>query len=114
MHEASIVEYVLNTVERSAIQHHIMQVSEITMEIGKLRVAIPQVLQKTFALMKDDYLFADTTLKIVERDIVVRCHQCGVESEISDPHDDRCSRCGSRNVKVIRGNELNILSFKGR
>lgn len=113
MHEASIIEYTLEAVEKAARKNHMQRVTEINLVIGKLKVAIPQVLQKSFELLTMDTMFADCKLNIEERDVVIRCEDCGKESVIHDLHIETSPCCGSQRVRVLKGNELLISSFKG-
>lgn len=114
MHEASLVEYTMRAVERSALKHGMNEVTEIHLVIGKLKVAVPELLQKCFRLMKDGTMFEHCTLDIEEKDVLIKCRDCGTISKVEDLHIDTAPCCGSRNVEILQGNELLIKNFRGR
>ena len=114
MHEASLVEYTLKAVERAARKRNMQRVTEIDLVIGKLKVAVPEILQTSFRLMIDGTIFEGCKLNIHERNVVIRCKDCGRITEVDDLHTDTAPCCGSRNVEIVQGNELLIQSFRGQ
>lgn len=114
MHEASLIEYTLKAVERAALKRNMHRVTEINLIIGKLKVAVPDILQTSFRLMIDGTMFEGCKLNIQERNVVIRCKDCGRISEIEDLHIDTAPCCGSHNVEILQGNELLIQSFRGQ
>lgn len=113
MHEASIIQYALNAVERAAEENHITNVTEITLVIGKLKRALPHVMQYLFGILTRDTMFAHTVLTIEERDIIIRCPQCGEERTVEWLPQD-CPACHSPAIEVVQGNELMIANFRGQ
>jgi len=113
MHEASIIEYTLNAVESAARARGIRRVSEITLVIGKQRIALPEALQHIFSLLTDDTIFEGATLVIKEKDVIIHCDQCGMDSRLPGLSTGQCPHCGGENVHIIQGNELMIYTFKG-
>lgn len=114
MHEASILLYALQAVEDAAKANAITQVAEVRLAIGKQRGALPDALQFLFSVVKKRSIFADGSLIIEEVDIVVRCESCSSETPLESGAPNLCSACGGKNVTQIQGNELRIVSFKGR
>ena len=113
MHEAALIEYTLDAVEKAARIHGIGKVTEINLVIGKLRYALPGLMQSAFRLLSGDTMFEGCVLSIEEQDPVLRCLECGSESDVSDLEADTCPCCGSQRVKLVHGEELLIASFKG-
>lgn len=113
MHEASIVQYALQSVERAAKANHLQKVTEITLVIGKIKVAIPDILRCSFDLLTVGTICEGAKLVIEERDAVIHCNQCGSDITIHDFSIEKCPNCNHTDVKVIQGNELMIAGFKG-
>lgn len=113
MHEASIVEYAMQAVRLAALRNHIHQIQEITLEIGKMRVAIPDILQYSFHLYQKESMFEHAVLTIHEKDIIIHCNECGRDFDISAPTVTVCPHCKSPKIQIMQGNELSIESFRG-
>lgn len=113
MHESSIISYTLDVVSKAAAANGVTQIDEITLTIGKLRMALPEALQKTFTLLADEPPFTGARLIIEEPDIRIQCRLCGEESILDITDEGKCQFCGSRNVKLLSGNELRIRRFTG-
>lgn len=111
MHEAALIEYTLEAVEKAAMIHGMGKVTEINLVVGKLRYALPNLMQSAFRLLTGDTMFEGCVLNIEERDPALRCLECGRESAVSVLGS--CPCCGSQHVKLVHGEELLIASFKG-
>ncbi|MDO4648149.1 MAG: hydrogenase maturation nickel metallochaperone HypA [Eubacteriales bacterium] len=114
MHESSIISYTLKSVARIALQNQISEVSEITLTIGKMRMALPAALKRAFDLMTDEAPFIGTKLVINEKDIKIKCNSCGSESLLEIDSEQKCPVCGGHSIFFVQGDELLISSFKGR
>ena len=113
MHEAALIEYTLNAVEKAARLYGIQKVTEIDLVVGKLRYALPSLMQSAFRLLSGDTMFEGCVLSIEEREPVLRCLDCGKETVVSGLPVDVSPCCKSHNVKLVQGEELLISSFKG-
>lgn len=104
MHEASIIEYSLRAVERAATAHQITQVESVTLIIGKLRIAVPDILQYSFRLLKKGTICENAILNIEEVDVVIQCNSCHKMSLITRFIEERMpllrwNRCKSTERK---------------
>ena len=114
MHEASLVIYILNAVEKKALQEGVRKVNKINIVTGVLRGAVPELMQHSFkTLTRRRPIFANAALEIEEREAVLKCGKCGGEYSSEEMYDITCPECGSGAYEIIKGNELYIESFEG-
>lgn len=67
MHEASLVQFVLNAIEKRALEMGIRQVRTIRLVAGKDRGVVPHLMEQCFcALACRRPLFKDAKLEIIE------------------------------------------------
>jgi len=108
MHELSIASAALATVERHAGGR---RVEVVTMRIGRLRQVVPEALEFSFGIVARDTLAEGARLEIVVLPAVLRCDGCGRSWEIDLPAF-RCPECGSGEVAVEGGDELEVHSIE--
>ena len=105
MHELSICESLLDTVERVADQHAAASVERIVVTIGPLSGVEADLLQHAYPLVAAGTIAAEAELVIETAGIVVRCEQCAAESTAA-PNDLSCDNCGGFRTRVVHGDEL--------
>ena len=104
MHELSITRSVVAIVsERAAGQ----RVTRIRLEIGSLSSVVPDAIRFCFDLCAADTPAAGALLEIDEIPGRGCCNECGREVRL-DALIGRCPRCGTADLKLIAGQELNI------
>lgn len=107
MHELSIAETVVEAVlERAGGQH----VTLVRLRIGKLSGVVPDALQFCFGLATDGTPLKGAGPDIEETDGRVRCRTCDRESAMYDM--TLLCECGSADVEVISGRELQLTSVE--
>lgn len=105
MHELSIALGIIESIESSIPAD--TQVKTIRLEIGKLANVLPEALTFSFDVIKKETSLKDAIIEIEIKDVVVKCNQCGTEGT-SDPPLIHCSSCGSFDVIVCSGEQLEI------
>jgi hydrogenase nickel incorporation protein HypA/HybF len=66
MHELGILNHVIRTVDRIAIENKIEQIDHITLEVGKASGCVPEFLEKLFPIaIERQAKMHDAKLKIV-------------------------------------------------
>lgn len=113
MHELSIISKATASVERVAKENKLSKVTEITLEIGKIRAAVPELLEAAFDQLSPGTIFEGAKLNIIEVDVDLECKVCNRHIESEDSLLYGCPECGSHKIRLITGNELNIKSIKG-
>lgn len=107
MHELSIAETVLETVlDRTGEKH----VTVVRLRIGRLSGVVPDALRFCFDLATTGTPLEGADLEIEEPGGRVHCHACGRE----DARDDLIllCECGSAEVEVLAGRELQLMSVE--
>ena len=104
MHELSITRSVVAIVsERAAGQ----RVTRVRLEIGRLSAILPDAIRFCFDICAADTPMAGAELQIDEIPGLGCCNDCGAEVRLDAPVG-RCPRCGTSNLRLIAGQELNI------
>lgn len=113
MHELSIIQDIFETLESSASQNGIAQITKVKLVVGKLTAAQPSALQFGFEALKEGHpLLSDAVLEIEERDVRARCRKCD-SSFALDEGRFSCPECGSYEVELKSGRELFIDFYEG-
>ncbi len=108
MHELGTISYVIDTVEKLAVENELTKVGSITLEVGEVSGIIPRFLTDywEYAKKKTSYL-QDAELRIETIHAVTYCQDCG-ETYPTLQYAKICPRCQSANTFLITGNEYNI------
>lgn len=115
MHETSLMYDMLRTIEASAKDNNIDEVTEIKLVIGDINNILPDALRFAFDSFKGHPPLAeDARLILEERMPEAECKACGEKFALSSMLDFSCPRCGGNDLKLIGGEELYIEYYKGR
>jgi hydrogenase nickel incorporation protein HypA/HybF len=107
MHELSITQSVVDAVcERAAGRI----VHRVTVQVGALTAVVPDAMRFCFDLVTEGTVVAGAELEIDRRAAAVHCHDCGADFE--PPDLILLCPCGSADVVVTAGRELQILSME--
>ena len=108
MHELGIVFHILKTLNRLAEENNVKQVSSVTLEIGEVSTAVPELVEDcwNYAVKKETVL-KDAKLKIEVLPAVTYCEDCKQEYPTVQ-YGKTCPHCGSPNTFLLKGNEVNI------
>jgi hydrogenase nickel incorporation protein HypA/HybF len=107
MHELGITRNVVAICAQWALASGAaVRVSRITLEIGKLAGVMPEALRFCFDICAQGSVVEGAELEIIEIAGRARCIDCAQELALAQPFG-RCS-CGSTNLQLIAGEELNI------
>ena len=82
------------------------RVKRVTLEIGKLSAVMPHAVRFCFDICAKATAVEGALLDIIEVPGLARCGDCGDDVPLSDLVG-RCP-CGSANLTLIAGNELNV------
>jgi hydrogenase nickel incorporation protein HypA/HybF len=112
MHELSIALCVLDFVEEEAARRGNAIVKAVHLKLGALSGVVNQALAAAYDLAREGTDLADCELVIEETPIVVRCNACRAQCKAESIQSICCSRCGSTDVEVIGGRELEVAALE--
>jgi hydrogenase nickel incorporation protein HypA/HybF len=104
MHELSVATAVLNTALKHADER---KVSVVSLRVGRMRQVIPDSLSFYWDIVARDTPCEDAELRLDEIEIELRCRDCHRRWSPQIPAF-RCPDCGSADVEVRAGEELEV------
>ena len=104
MHEMSIAGAVLDSVLRHA---HGRRVRRVGLRVGSMRQVVPSALEFAWELIREETVAAGAPLELETVATTASCRRCGgTTPQARFPL--ACGSCGSLDVEVVRGVELEI------
>lgn len=108
MHELGIVFNVIKTVERTAAENNVKEVSLVTLELGEVSGVVPRELTSCWDwAVKKNELMTRAQLAIEIIPAVTYCDACE-QTYPTVPQGKICPHCGSDRTWLLQGNEMNI------
>ena len=107
MHELSVGQAIVDTVERRAEGR---DVRRVTVRIGHLRQVVPDALQFAWEMLTDGSELAGCRLVIEHVPAVVACRQCAARTTLDIPVL-ACATCTSFDVELVTGEEFLIATI---
>jgi hydrogenase nickel incorporation protein HypA/HybF len=104
MHELSITRSVVAIVSEQARGR---RVTRVRLEVGRLSAILPDAIRFCFDICTAGTPAAGALLEIDEIAGRACCRDCGAEVALERPAG-RCPGCGTANLRVTAGEELNI------
>lgn len=112
MHEMGIAMEILRIVQDSIPADMTgTRVRRINLKVGRMSAVVPESLRFCFTVAADKTNAAGAELAIEEIPVLVRCGECGRQWTIDTP-DFVCPECGSGQVELLTGRELDIVSIE--
>ncbi len=107
MHEASLIQALLEQVEALARREGAREIRRIQLRVGRFSTAVPELLESAFEILRRGTLAERATLEIHREPARVRCPQCGL---VYEPEDlpFLCPRCGTWGGTLLQGRDLVI------
>lgn len=110
MHEAALTQGLVKILIAEAQRHQVTRITRVSLKIGKMRAVEPQSMTFCFAAFAAGTLAEDAELIIEALPAIAHCEACGVDFDVIKFHF-QCTRCHSREVQLVQGDELYIESF---
>ena len=108
MHELGTIIYVIETIEKLAVEQKLTAVGSITLEVGEVSGIIPDYLSDFWLYArKKSELLKETELKIEDIKAVTFCQNCK-KTYPTVEFGKKCPHCQSDNTFLVVGNEFNI------
>lgn len=114
MHEQSIALSLVDVITERLIESNVADesVRAVSVEVGVLGAVIPAALKGAFVAATRGTGLARCELRIKPVDVSLWCNACGEERPARAIDDLACADCGGRDVRVVRGRELDLVSIE--
>ncbi|MBE6497392.1 MAG: hydrogenase maturation nickel metallochaperone HypA [Methanobrevibacter sp.] len=112
MHELSMAQGIINAVLETAEANNATEVTEITIEVGRLAMINPEQLQFILGVLIENTILEDAKINFEEIPAVIDCADCNFHGEaILDDSDHyaplvKCPECDSFKVEVLNGKDI--------
>ena len=107
MHELSIAEAIISAVVRERDDRNLTQISTVGVRVGALSGVLPDALRFSFETAVEGTSLAAASLSIDCVPARGQCRDCTQRFEV-DECCFRCPSCGSDQIEVLSGWELDI------
>jgi hydrogenase nickel incorporation protein HypA/HybF len=108
MHELSIAQAIIAIAAEHARGR---KVTAVAVRVGHLRQVVPSALEFSFELACSGTAVDGARLELEEVPAAALCRACGAETE-QDGFPLACRTCGSLDIEVTRGEELQVDSLE--
>ncbi|MFP3980328.1 MAG: hydrogenase maturation nickel metallochaperone HypA [Desulfobacterales bacterium] len=111
MHEMGIALQVID-IATAAIPPEMRgcRVERVNLRIGKLSAVVVDSLNFCLEIATRDTPLAEAVFSIEEIPVVAQCRECGHEWQVARAVF-KCPQCGSGNLEMISGRELDVVSI---
>jgi hydrogenase nickel incorporation protein HypA/HybF len=111
MHEASIAMGLINSLMQMAERENAKEILKVNVRIGKLSGIVVDSFVFAFNALKQQFpKLKNAELCVEEVPIKYRCRDCGEEFEVETVLFPECPKCGSVNLDLISGEELEVIN----
>ena len=110
MHELSLAQNMVTTVERLAAEHHATRVKTLRMKLGEFTHVDPETLTFAFEVACRGTRLEGCQLAIERLPTRIRCPACGWEGSAT-PEEYACPSCSHFGFTVLQGRELQLDSM---
>jgi hydrogenase nickel incorporation protein HypA/HybF len=107
MHEMSLCESIVRTLEEQAAIHSYSRVKAVWLEIGPLAAVEPEAMMFCFDAVTRGTLAEGARLEIAATPATAWCMACAKNVAIENRYDC-CPDCGSHQMQITGGDELKI------
>lgn len=116
MHELSLADGILKTVLHAAEKEGAKKVKSIKIEMGEILLVNSEQLIFCFDIISKDTIAEGAKLDIIFLKPRLLCNKCHKEFQVNSDEDlpilSMTCECGSNDVTVLSGRELNVKSMK--
>ncbi|MGI8952074.1 MAG: hydrogenase maturation nickel metallochaperone HypA [Chitinophagaceae bacterium] len=107
MHEISICQSIIKTIETELEEEQFQNIREIHVKIGVLSCVEPTVLTHIFTYIIEGTPFSKSSLYTNFVEVVAACEHCNKNFKVED-YKFICPECDTPSSTIIEGNELTI------
>ncbi len=107
MHEMSLCESILQTLEHQAQVQNFQQVKVVYLEIGALAGVEVEALRFSFGVVMQGSLAEHASLEVITIPGLARCAGCAQEVIVQHRYDE-CPLCGHHRLQLLDGAQMRI------
>ena len=108
MHELGTVVYIIDTVDKLAVENHLTKIGSVTLEVGEVSGIIPEYIGDCWNwARKDTKYLKEAELKVENIEAVTFCEDCK-QTYPTVKYAKICPYCQSENTYLVTGNEYVI------
>ncbi len=111
MHELAVTQGILDIAVKEADKKNGRRITRISIKLGALSGMVPDCIQEYYDIISEDTPAYKARLDFDIVPAVIKCNECGSESEIKR-YRLRCPVCDGNKVELIHGRELYIDSME--
>ena len=111
MHEYSVVQALLEQIERVAEENGAERVTKVVIKIGVMSGVEPHLLGIAFETFRQKTVCDGAEFVMNIQPITIVCRNCGARSELDAVHYC-CPECESVEVDVVDGEEMFLMSLE--
>ena len=111
MHELSIAQSILESLEEEQQKHGFSRITSVNIRIGKFSNVVPESLQFCFDAVKAGTIADEAEIIFTVIPLEGTCTACRNKIHIQEDYF-LCPFCGSIQVAVLSGEELDIISIE--
>lgn len=108
MHELSICQSIVRVVEGARQDR---PVATVHLRVGQLRQVVPETLTYCWGLVTETTPLAGSRLEVDHIPVVLDCRACGDRTEVTHHLVLTCAACGSGDIALVTGEELEVTSL---
>ena len=112
MHEASIAISLLETVTDLCQKDGYSSIEAVRLKVGRAAGILPNALLFAFDIAKASTIASQAKLIIEDIAIGGFCSDCGSEFNSEERYTYSCPICSSTEIKITRGDELQIIDME--
>lgn len=108
MHELSVVFYIIDKVEKVAVENKVDKISKVTLQLGEVSTVIPEYLKDCWKWAREKHeLLKGADMEIEPIEALTYCEGCrSVYPTVQ--YGKICPRCGSSRTWLKQGSEFLI------
>lgn len=111
MHELSLIASLFEILEAQKVKEGFTKITAVKLRCGSLSGVVPECLETAFDIYKKETIASEAKLILEMVPVKFRCRCCGREETAQDlPF--ACSICQSRDVDILDGTELTLVSIE--
>ncbi len=108
MHETAIASEIVDCLLQVAAQHKATRIGEVEVEIGRMRLVVPEALELAFTAAVAGTVAEGAALKIIDIAVTAVCNACGAEYQPDIDLSFVCPACGLADPRFTAGNDIVI------
>jgi len=112
MQEFSIISNVIKIVGEVSENEKFTKVNKVNLKIGNMRQVVPETLQLAFETISKGTCCESAILDVEHVPVKMKCNRCS-NIFIVERFDYICPECRKADLKLLEGEEIELMSIEG-